>query len=459
MGVLNVLNKKKKVGLSFLFGIFIFLILITCLKLRVSGYEINYLIEYENQSNTQVFYGYDSENFVETNSAIFNVEGQESTEISLTSSENFRYLRVDLGSTDNYISISNLGISCYKTEMLIPDFIVFTQGVKNLNYQNDIYKITVEGNDPYIVFDLSVPLQHLQQFVQKLNIYLLAVTAAVAIAVTMIFYHKYSSIVFNIKWLLNVLKEWRRIKGLALNDFKMKYASSYLGTFWAFVQPIVTVTIYSVIFGMGFKSLPVEGVSFPLWLTVGIIPWFFFSEALMSATNSLLEYSYLVKKVVFQVNVLPIVKIVSSGFVHAFFIVVAIFMLIVTKGKITPYILQVFYYSFCTVVLVLGISYITSATVVFFKDLGQVVNILLQFGMWATPIMYPASFLGPQVEVFFHLNPMFYIVDGYRDAFFQQIWFWEKPLLSLYFWTITCVILYIGISVFGRLEKHFADVL
>ena len=91
---------------------------------------------------------------------------------------------------------------------------------------------------------------------------------------------------------------------LAISDFKTRYATSYLGMIWAFVQPIVSVMIYVIIFGYGLRSAPVRDVPFVLWLVAGIIPWFYFSEAWTSATNSLREYSYLVKKVLFDITAL-----------------------------------------------------------------------------------------------------------------------------------------------------------
>ena len=132
---------------------------------------------------------------------------------------------------------------------------------------------------------------------------------------------------------MNLIKEFissrKMLWKLSKNDFKTKYAGSYLGIFWAFVQPIITIAIYVFVFQVGFKAAPTDdGYPFVLYLIAGIIPWFFFAEALMNATNCLIEYSYLVKKVVFNISILPIIKIISSLFVHLFFIVIAF-----AKGK------------------------------------------------------------------------------------------------------------------------------
>ena len=119
----------------------------------------------------------------------------------------------------------------------------------------------------------------------------------------------------------DVYRNRRLVLKLARNDFKTRYAGSYLGTIWAFIQPIVTILVYWFVFAVGFKST-MENVQIPfvLYLVAGIVPWFFFQDALVGGTNALIEYNYLVKKVVFNISVLPIVKIVSALFVHGFFV-------------------------------------------------------------------------------------------------------------------------------------------
>lgn len=440
-------------------GITCFL-LIFFFRLDFSGFTVSYNAQYENQSNTQIFYSDDKDNYTEEQSFIFNVEQEEDTGISSDVSGKYRYLRIDLGDVVNNVEISDVCIRYRNfSAELTEEMLVEKHDIGEVRLEDGTYRISTQGEDAYLVFDLNSAFDKIQEKTGSMNRVLVILYIIIAVIVFIITYIKYNILADDVKWLLDIFRESRLIKGLAINDFKMRYASSYLGVFWAFVQPVVTVTIYSVIFGLGFKSLPVEGISFALWLTVGIVPWFFFSEALTNATNALLEYSYLVKKMVFKVNILPMVKIVSAVFIHVFFIAVAVVMQLITERSLSIYIVQVVYYTLCTMVLTLGLAYITSAVVVFFKDLGQIVNIILQFGMWATPIMYPVTMFGSTVAKILKFNPMFYIVDGYRDAFFQEVWFWEKPQMGIYFWVVAIFVLLIGIKIFRSLEKHFADVL
>ena len=260
----------------------------------------------------------------------------------------------------------------------------------------------------------------------------------------------------------DIVKKRRLIGELAKADFKKRFVGSYFGIVWMFIQPIVTVAIYYFVFGVGFRSGdPIEGVPYVLWLVPGIVPWFFFSEALNTGTNCLQEYSYLVKKVVFQIDILPIIKLISALFVHLFFIAFTIILYACYGYYPDLYTLQMLYYTFAMMILLLGLIYATSAIVVFFKDLGQIINIILQIGVWMTPIMWniDGMKLNPILITILKLNPMYYIVAGYRDSLINKAGFWEQPGMTIYYWILTIVLFIIGTKIFKKLKPHFADVL
>ncbi len=256
----------------------------------------------------------------------------------------------------------------------------------------------------------------------------------------------------------------RLIWKLAKNDFKTRFAGSYLGIVWAFVQPVVTILVYWIVFEKGLNAkaeMLADGTEAPyvLWLTAGIVPWFYFSEALSNGTTALLEYNYLVKKVVFKISILPIIKIIAATFIHGFFVLFMLLLYMAHGYFPDAHTLQLFYYSFCLFIFVLGISYTTCAIVIFFRDLTQIIAIVLQVGMWATPILWQLSRVPERYQILFKLNPMFYIVNGYRSAMLEKTWFWEDFYSTMFFWIITAVIFGVGTLIFKRLKVHFADVL
>lgn len=249
---------------------------------------------------------------------------------------------------------------------------------------------------------------------------------------------------------------------LAKNDFKKRYAGSYMGALWAMLQPVVTIAMYYIVFDkiMGNSINRGTGeIPFVLFLTAGLVPWFYFSEALNSGTNALLEYNYLVKKVVFKISVLPIIKIIAASFIHVFFVCVMLVVAAIYGYYPTIYTLQIFYYSICLFLFVLALSYTTCSIVVFFKDLSQIINIGLQIGIWVTPIMWNLNILDDKWIVILKLNPLVYIVNGYRSAVYGREWFFRDFFSTMYFWIITTVIFGIGALIFKRLKIHFADVL
>jgi teichoic acid transport system permease protein len=268
--------------------------------------------------------------------------------------------------------------------------------------------------------------------------------------------------------LKDIIQNRKLIWKLSKNDFKSKFSGSYLGIIWAFIQPIVTVLVYWFVFEKGLRAGSVNlksGIEIPfvLWLIAGLVPWFFFQDALSGGTNALLEYSYLVKKVVFNIDVLPIIKVISALFVHLFFVAFTVVLYSCYQYFPDWYTLQVLYYSFAMCMLVLGLVYLTSAIVVFFRDLGQVIAIILQVGVWMTPIMWninsPNLDLPRWVMIILKLNPMYYVVEGYRQSLIDKVPIWDNPGGLAYFWIFTALAWLCGVHVFRKLKVHFADVL
>lgn len=289
------------------------------------------------------------------------------------------------------------------------------------------------------------------------------IACALIIVANLLFIRLYDKvIILPIELFQNRKLIWK----LSVNDFKTRYAGSYLGMVWAFVQPIVTILMYWFVFGqfMGQNKASLLGggleVPYVLYLTAGLIPWFFFTEALTNGTTALLEYNYLVKKVVFKISILPIIKIVAASFIHGFFVLFLLILCAVGYGYYPDvYTIQLLYYSFCLFIFVLGLSYATCSIVIFFRDLTQIISIILQVGMWGTPILWQLNQAPEALQIIFKLNPVYYIVNGYRSALFEKQWFYEDFYSTMYFWIVTVVIFGVGALIFKRLKVHFADVL
>lgn len=378
------------------------------------------------------------------------------------------YFRLDLGDGISKSEIQKVVLCSGKRKYEISNKIL--QGViqkNDLKLMKNTNSLETEaiGDDPYLVW--NVKDWNIGGFVREtrqVRDTALKILACLACdAILLVILRRGRNLIILPK---EILHNRKLLWSLAKNDFKTKYAGSYLGIIWAFVQPIVTVVVYWFVFEKGLKAGGIntrDGIAVPyvLWLVAGLVPWFFFQDALNGGTNAMIEYSYLVKKVVFKISILPIVKIVSSLFVHVFFIAFTLILFSAYRYFPDLYTIQIIYYSLAMFMLILGIVYATCAIVVFFRDLTQIINIVLQIGMWMTPIMWNIDTmeLSPVLIMIFKLNPMYYIVAGYRDALINKVWFWENAPLTMYFWILTVTLFGIGTLIFRRLKIHFADVL
>lgn len=457
------MNKKKYIKIIIL----IFLVIISnvltfnCFNLDGKNITLSYKVISDRTDTYQLFYG-NNTLWTEQQSekvSYTNVNKQET--IKFTIPKNTTELRFDMGNKTSNVKISDIRLSYLGRSVDLDVKQILNKKnqyqISKINQMKNYIVVETIGNDPYITYKIdSSTVKSLFQNKNIINNILKFVLCIVIDVLILILFKNLNSINSLFQELNN---NKRLIWNLAKNDFKTKYAGSYLGIFWAFVQPIITVLTYWFVFQVGFRSAPMNNFPFLLWLVVGLVPWFFFAEGIINATNAMIEYSYLVKKVVFKISILPIVKIVSAFFVHMFFIIFTIVLFTIYGYPPTIYVVQILYYTLCTFILVLGISYATSAVIVFFKDLGQIVAIVLQVGVWFTPIMWSYNMIPSKYQWIFKLNPMYYVVEGYRDSFINHVWMLHRYNQTIYFWGVAIILFVVGSSMFRKLKVHFADVL
>jgi lipopolysaccharide transport system permease protein/teichoic acid transport system permease protein len=246
---------------------------------------------------------------------------------------------------------------------------------------------------------------------------------------------------------------------LAKRDFQAQYIGSYLGIFWTYIQPFLFIMLIWTVLTYGFKMQSVESKSQTLWLIFGMVPWLFFAEVFSSTSSVIQQFSFLIKKVDFSLGILPIVKILSALLSHFVFVFIAVIIGIFTGVFPTLMAFQILYYSLAASLLLLGIGWFTSSASLFIKDINNVVALLIQFGFWLTPIFWNIEMVPVKYQWIVKLNPVYYIVTGYRDSLLFNIPFWYKPGEFIYFWLFVLIVLIAGAIVFRRLRPHFAEVI
>lgn len=250
---------------------------------------------------------------------------------------------------------------------------------------------------------------------------------------------------------------------LVAHDLRARALGSTLGFVWTFIQPFVMTVILWFVVGVAYKAGDVRGVPFIAWLLAGMSAWSFFSEALNQATNVFCEYAFLVRKVNFRLSVLPLVKILAALAIHFVFLAIVAVVLLISGVGISWNWLAVVYYVFAGAVLLAGLSYLTASLHVFLRDVGHVVSVGLQFGFWITPIFWDLPMLElhghPLLAQILRLNPVVYLVEGYRDSFLFDAPFAAGWGAALYFWFFAVGMLALGAFTFRKLRPQFADVL
>ena len=256
-----------------------------------------------------------------------------------------------------------------------------------------------------------------------------------------------------------IFKKRHAIYELAKRDFQAQYKGSYLGIFWTYIQPFLFIMLIWTVLTYGFKMQSVESKSHTLWLIFGMVPWLFFAEVFSSVSSVIQQYSFLIKKVDFSLGILPIVKILSALITHFVFVFVTLIIGILSGVYPSLFALQIIYYSFAASMLLLGLGWFTSSASLFIKDINNIVTLLIQFGFWLTPIFWNIEMVPVKYHWIVKLNPVYYIVNGYRDSLLLNIPFWQKLYEFFYFWFVVTVILLTGAIVFRRLRPHFAEVI
>ncbi|MCF8229578.1 MAG: ABC transporter permease [Bacteroidales bacterium] len=250
------------------------------------------------------------------------------------------------------------------------------------------------------------------------------------------------------------------ISQLVKRDFQNKYMASYLGLPWAFIQPLMSVVVIWFAMTYGLRVGKTEtGLPYSVWFICGMIPWLFISEALVTTSGSLIEYSYLIKKTAFRVAIIPFIKIFTALIIHLFFIIFLAIFAMAYGFYPDIYWLQLIYFVFASFVLLAGLGWLISAINVFVRDVGQIVNVAINILFWATPIIWPYSMLTGNLKYIALINPFFYIIEGYRKAILMDAWLLHDTISTIYFWGITSFIFILGSVVFIKLTPHFSDVL
>lgn len=260
-------------------------------------------------------------------------------------------------------------------------------------------------------------------------------------------------------WALGKLKElWQYrelLYFLVWRDIKVRYKQTILGLFWAILQPVMTMIVFSIFFGR-LAGVPSDGIPYPIFSYAALVPWTFFTYGLNQGANSLVSSAQMLKKIYFPRLAMPLAAVLS-GLVDFGLAFVVLFLLMIGYGvTLTASALWLPAFLLLAVITTVGVCLWLSAMNVQFRDVRYVIPFLTQLWFFITPITYPSSLLDEPWRTLYSLNPMVGVVDGFRWALLGTTTLPTTALLAS--WSAALLLLVSGIYYFNRMEKSFADV-
>ena len=263
--------------------------------------------------------------------------------------------------------------------------------------------------------------------------------------------------------IINLFKRlilWRGlIISLSIRNFRSSYFGSVLGIVWVLIEPVMYVTLLWFFFTKAMKFQPPNNYPYVPWLITAMSLWNLISAVLSSSPNVFRNHAFLLKRPEFHISVLPIVNILTALYVHAIFIVILMLVISLNGVPFTLYWFQAFYYLFATCILLLGLSWIASTLSLFVKDVSNIIGVMLQIGFWISPIFWSLDTFPKGYRILLILNPVSYVMEGYRKSFLYAEPFWEDVNGFIYFWSFTLITVAIGTYTFKKMRPHFGDVL
>lgn len=255
---------------------------------------------------------------------------------------------------------------------------------------------------------------------------------------------------------MNICKEIYNYRELLKSNTKKevrgRYKHSILGVLWSFLNPLLQLLVYSVVFG----ALLANGDdTYYIYICVGLIPWTFFTSTILQGTLCIVLNGNIVQKVYFPREILPISTVISGAINFLISTIIILAFVLFSGIGITSLILWYPVVLLVQCVLLLGINFIVSAVTVYIRDLEHIISVFLMAAFYTTPIVYKLEQLPENLRIIMKLNPMTYIINAYRDIFYYQ----QMPNmqhLGLLF-AISLVLLVLGYFVFKKMQKGFAE--
>lgn len=262
----------------------------------------------------------------------------------------------------------------------------------------------------------------------------------------------------SIKYVLNQhISNIYRIFSITRYDRLSSNRESKLGFLWEILSPLIQIGTYWFVFGLGLRGgQPVNGVSYLCWMLAGLVPWFFLSACLRNTTNSILSKINVLEKMSFPTSILITTTVLNEFITHIIMIIILQLLLLFQNIKLPLINIQLIYYIFCGFFFSISFGLVFSVLTMLVRDTKKLINSTMRMLFYVTPILWTTENLSPLMNWIMKLNPLSYIIEGYRVSLFSQ--FTEsEPQVTLAFWLITLSLFCLGCSLIYKNRRKFID--
>ncbi|MEW5774315.1 MAG: ABC transporter permease [Thermodesulfobacteriota bacterium] len=256
----------------------------------------------------------------------------------------------------------------------------------------------------------------------------------------------------------NLFASHALIRTMVAQEVASRYSGTLGGFAWAILNPVLNLMVFWFIFSVIFKP-ELEGAPFIIYYACGFIPWSMFAEAVMHSCTAITSKPFLIKKTVFPSEILPIVSMGASQVTHLTMLLLFLGIMVFQGVPFSWWNLQFLYYLGAMSLFILGLSWLMSAINVFYRDTSQILQHILNFWFWGTPIVWHVSMVPEPYRHLLRINPMAYIVQGYQNSFIYHVPFWSDVTSGLIFWGYTLAALAAGAHLFRKLKPEFEEAL
>ncbi|MBI4244998.1 MAG: ABC transporter permease [Planctomycetes bacterium] len=257
--------------------------------------------------------------------------------------------------------------------------------------------------------------------------------------------------------LLSLRELWRYkelLYFLVWRDIKVRYKQTVIGASWAIFQPLLAMIVFTLFFGK-LAKIPSDGIPYPIFYYAALVPWLYFANAIANATNVMIENQRVITKIYFPRLLLPLSSVLSG--VIDFLIAFAVLILMMLAYGIVPtiYIAMIPVFLLFAIASAFAVGVWVSALNAMYRDVRYIVPFFIQFWMFASPVVYPASLVPEKWRLIYGLNPMAGVIEGFRWALLGS---GEPPQLIWASALTVVVALILGLFYFNKIESTVADV-